>query len=87
MSKNVSFATLRPALMEEWNFEKNEGIDPQKYSATSRRKVWWRCCYGHEWQASIASRVKGCGCPYGAGKMVAISRNQIFDTPSDLIEQ
>jgi hypothetical protein len=27
------------------------------------KKVWWICEEGHEWQATVKSRVKGRGCP------------------------
>ena len=29
----------------------------------SNKKVWWKCCNGHEWQATINSRNNGAGCP------------------------
>ena len=29
----------------------------------SVQKVWWKCSKGHEWQATIANRNKGSGCP------------------------
>jgi hypothetical protein len=31
--------------------------------SNSRIKVWWRCNQGHEWQATIANRNYGTGCP------------------------
>ncbi|MBQ04335.1 hypothetical protein CL673_06465 [Candidatus Bathyarchaeota archaeon] len=27
------------------------------------RKIWWRCSRGHEWEAAVASRIRGTGCP------------------------
>ena len=30
---------------------------------SSGKKVWWICTNGHEWQATIASRTNGTGCP------------------------
>ncbi|MCH5314701.1 MAG: zinc-ribbon domain-containing protein, partial [Eubacterium sp.] len=32
------------------------------------KKVWWKCCKGHEWQATISDRNNGRGCPYCSGK-------------------
>ena len=37
----------------------------------SRRRVWWKCQKGHEWQMNINTRVSGIGnCPYCMGKRV-----------------
>ncbi|MBQ4587207.1 MAG: zinc-ribbon domain-containing protein, partial [Clostridia bacterium] len=36
--------------------------------ANSHKKAWWKCDKGHEWQARIASRNKGSGCPYCSGR-------------------
>lgn len=53
-----------PKLSAEWDYEKNEALSPEKISAHSSRKVWWRCCRGHSWAARIADRVNGSGCPF-----------------------
>ena len=36
----------------------------------SDKKVWWICSRGHSYQASIASRANGKGCPICSGKKV-----------------
>lgn len=54
--------TVYPNILKEWNYEKNEN-DPSTYMARSNKKVWWKCEYGHEWEASIVNRVKGRNCP------------------------
>ena len=57
-------STKRPELLKEWNFEKNEGIDPSNISFSSNKKVWWKCSIcGNEWQASVNNRAKGSRCP------------------------
>ena len=30
----------------------------------SNKKVWWMCDKGHEWQATVISRITGNNCPY-----------------------
>ena len=55
-------ATTNPKLLSEWDYKKNI-IDPTKVSAKSQKKVWWKCLYGHEWQAYINNRVRGNRCP------------------------
>ena len=54
--------TLYPNLLKEWNYKKNENL-PSTYLAKSNKKVWWKCKFGHEWEASIVNRVKGRNCP------------------------
>lgn len=55
--------TANPTLANEWNYEKNNGLTPADVTPNSHRKVWWKCSKGHEWQAIIANRNKGSGCP------------------------
>jgi len=59
------FPEVNPELLQEWNYEKNKGIDPHSLSAGSPKKVWWLCntCQ-HEWEAILCNRArKGRGCP------------------------
>ena len=45
-------------------------FDPDSFTHGSKAKVRWRGPIGHEWEATIANRVKGSGCPvcsHGAG--------------------
>ena len=60
--------TLNPTLASEWCYEKNGDFLPTDVMPNSDRKAWWRCAKGHVWQAVIANRNAGCGCPYCAGK-------------------
>ncbi len=56
--------TLYPKLMKEWDFQKNSGLNPSQLLPGSGKKAWWKCSQcGHEWEAVIASRTKGHGCP------------------------
>lgn len=60
-------------MLKEWHAEKNIGLDPNSFSAGSRRKVWWRCTVDprHEWEAMIGNRArKGKGCPFCVGQRV-----------------
>ena len=51
-----------PVLLKEWNYFRNEML-PSEIQKTSNQKVWWFCSKGHEWEASVANRVHGTGCP------------------------
>ena len=55
--------TVNPTLAKEWNYEKNNGLTPVDVLPNSGKNVWWKCGEGHEWQARIADRNKGRGCP------------------------
>lgn len=62
--------TINPSLASEWDYEKNEGLRPEKVTSGSSKKVWWRGQCGHRWPATIASRNKGVGCPFCAKKRI-----------------
>lgn len=69
----------RMDLLEEWDYEKNGELTPDTISAHNGKQVWWKCKNKHEWQAVVASRVKGVGCPYCANKKVLKGYND-FET-------
>ena len=77
--KERQYVSDNARLMAEWNWEKNNELtfDPQVLTVGSERKAWWRCSSGHEWQASIANRDKGNGCPYCSGKKVLVGYNDL----------
>lgn len=37
-------------LLRQWNSERNGALTPETVSYGSKKKVWWRCGKGHEWQ-------------------------------------
>lgn len=63
-----------PELASQWHPEKNR-IAIDKVTHGSHKKVWWICDKGHEWEAEIASRSRGSGCPYCSGKIVYAGNN------------
>ena len=69
--------TINPTLANEWNYEMNNGLTPVDVLPNSGNKVWWKCIRGHEWQAAIAHRSKGAGCPYCAGQNVLKGYNDL----------
>jgi hypothetical protein len=56
--------TVNPTLAKEWHPTKNGSLTPKDLTAGSKKKVWWLCSRGHEWEAGIGSRNIGRGCPY-----------------------
>ena len=80
-------AATRPELAKQWHPTKNGKLTPQDVVAGTLRKVWWRCEKGHEWQATVASRASGVGCPVCAGKAVIPGENDLKTFFPDIAAQ
>lgn len=50
-------------LIREWHLTKNRGLNLRNLPAGFKKKVWWICAEGHEWQATVKNRLQGKGCP------------------------
>lgn len=59
-----SLANLYPQLLSEWDYNKNDK-KPSEVYAHSTYNAWWKCDFGHSWQAEISTRTrkKPAGCP------------------------
>jgi len=72
-----SLADKRPEIAAQWDDERN-ATKPQHVMPGSVKKIWWRCpvtgC-GHRWQATVASRTRGKGCPACARGLDAAAEN------------
>lgn len=80
-------ATINPELAAEWSPLKNGVLKPSDVLSGSNRKVWWRCSKGHEWQATVSSRIEGRGCPYCANKKVLAGFNDLATTNPNLANE
>lgn len=69
--------TVNPVLSKEWHLNKNADLKPGQVTANSGKKVWWKCRYGHEWQATIDHRSRGRGCPYCSGRYAVRGVNDL----------
>jgi hypothetical protein len=63
-------ATLNSDLAKEWHPTKNIPLTPEDVTAGSKRKVWWLCDKGHEWNTQISVRSRGFKCPKCSGRQV-----------------
>ena len=70
-------ATLFPQIAAQWDRAQNGNLSPGAVRPGSHKKVWWRWGRGHRWQASVASRTAGEGCPVCAGKVVVPGENDL----------
>lgn len=70
-------ATIYPELAEQWNVQRNGTLLPTEIVPGTRRKVWWQCERGHEWQAGVSSRVRGAGCPVCTNRVIIPDDNDL----------
>lgn len=59
----TDLATLRPDLIESYDFSKNS-LRPEALTIKSNKIVWWKCELNHQWEKSVNKRTEGYGCPY-----------------------
>ena len=94
--KENSLAMTHPELAAQWDYGKNGSLTPENVTAGSGKKVWWRMSYDDEktgrcfnflWQATIASRVNGAGCPFLTGHKVWKGFNDLATTHPELAVQ
>ena len=64
ISPEKSLAYLYPKIAKEWDFDKNNGVTPKQVAPHTKDSYYWKCikCQ-NSWNASVASRVGGHGCP------------------------
>ena len=71
-------ASQFPEIAAQWHPTRNGALTPEKLTAYSNRRVWWRCSLGHDYQASVGARTtSGSGCPYCAGRKVLAGFNDL----------
>ena len=85
--KEKRYVSDNAQLMTEWDWEKNTvlGFDPQELTCGSGKIVWWKCSKGHNWEARIADRESGKGCPYCSGRYAVKGLNDL-ETASLLVD-
>lgn len=72
-------ATKKPELAAEWHPTKNQPLTPYEVSIGTRKKVWWLCPLGHEYEASILHRGRGTSCPVcHSGRQTSFAEQAIF---------
>ena len=72
-------------LIREWDYDKNNNLTPEMVSYKSNKKVWWKCCNGHSWQAPVSSRTNlNANCPYCSGRMPITGVNDLETTNPEI---
>ena len=88
MQFNKNYLIGNIDLMDEWNWNKNENLNPKTLTCGSGKKVWWICKNGHEWNDIIYNRTKrDRNCPYCSNKKVLVGYNDLATTNPELLKE
>lgn len=53
-----------PEISKEWDYDKNNGLNPKMYHPKSMKSAWFTCTLGHSYKTRIQDRTqKNSGCP------------------------
>ncbi len=76
-------------LLQEWDYDKNGDLTPQKVTHGCNKKVYWKCSKcKYEWQAKISNRaILNRGCPCCMNKKVVIGINDLATTHPDIAKE
>lgn len=61
--QGTPLTVTHPALAAQWHPTRNLPLTPEDVTKGMRRRAWWTCPQGHEWEAPIGNRAHGSGCP------------------------
>lgn len=88
--------TLNPTFMVDWDYDKNNDINPSDILGFPQKKVWWKChTCGYEWEATIDKRGQGRGCPKCKNELgkrkrldgIIIEKGSIAETHPELLKE
>ena len=63
LTEDTTLTAQLPELAAQWHIHNNGDLRADQVSVTTGQKVWWCCPTGHVYQAGVAVRVRGVGCP------------------------
>ena len=82
VGEDNNLQALFPEIAKEWHPTKNRDLTPKDVVYGTRRKVWWLCPKGHDYDAPINSRTgSNTKCPYCSGRRVGEDNNLLFVFP------
>ncbi len=82
------FSVRYPEIAAEWNYERNGDLKPEDIMPGDKRRVWWRCKKGHEWQAQTGSRtMTNTGCPICTNHRLLPGFNDLATTHPELVKE
>lgn len=76
-----------PELVKEWHPTKNGNLTPKNVTYGSKKKIWWLCSKGHEFESMPNSRTsKNSGCGYCSGRKLS-EKNNLLNTFPELSKE
>ena len=85
--KNNSIAIKAPDIKKYWNYDKNGKITPEQISHSSKKRLFFKCSNGHEWESSAHNFYTSPGCPICSGFTTLKGYNDLFTTNPELKSQ
>ena len=77
-----------PKLMKEWDWEKNQDLDPNQLLYNSGKKAWWICSKGHKYEQSIVKRTsRGYSCPVCSGHKTLVGYNDLATRAPEIAKE
>lgn len=75
-------------LLDAWDAARNGELTPDTVTASSGKRVWWRCDKGHTWQAAVYARTKqDAGCPYCSNHFIWQGYNDLASQAPEIAAQ
>lgn len=87
-SYKKSVAFLHPELVDEWDYDSNNGIGPEYFAAGSAKLVSWICkTCGSSYKKAINQRIKGSACPVCSNRKIVVGINDLNTTRPELAKE
>lgn len=61
-SRGLTLSRSHPKVAADWDADRNAQLTLSDVNAFSKQRVWWKCPSGHEYEVSVATRVRTGGC-------------------------
>ena len=61
-SRGLTLSQSHPKVAADWDADRNAPLTLSDVNAFSKQRVWWKCPSGHEYEVSVATRVRTGGC-------------------------
>ena len=89
LAQGSDISQLRPDLQAQWLHDRNKHLGSTAVKPYSALRVWWSCPHcpdGHQhiWEATVANRSNGTGCPFCSGGKVC-KHNSLATVASELV--
>lgn len=75
-------ASRHPALASEWHPTKNGTKEPHEVYAGGKKRWWWQCVKGHEWETGMESRTK----PNGSNCSICYNNDYTSKAEKDILD-